>query len=322
MMAKPWFSLLAACALLGVAAPEVEAKGSARITFTTTTPPLNTYNPNNVVAVWIVGPGNTHVRTLAVYAVARTQHLRAYVTSSGNAMEILPPDAISNGTRIGHGQLIVNWNLLDRMGNEVPDGTYTVRMEVAAGNANNAGQNNQGTFTFVKGPAPQTQTGLANGGFTNVSIVFDPEAVVCGDGVVDDPETCDPAKPGSCITSASGCAPANACFTTSYVGMPSNCTAACVREYLISECVAGDRCCPPGCTAETDPDCVGSGGGGGGGGGGGDGDGDGDGDGGGGSSGGASTDLSGGCDTGGSGGLPALALLGLAALTVRPRRRR
>lgn len=66
------------------------------------------------------------------------------------------------------------WNLKDRAGALVPDGTYTVRMESTDLNANTAAQNNQGTFTFVKGPAPQNQTGLTNGGFTDVSIVFMP----------------------------------------------------------------------------------------------------------------------------------------------------
>jgi len=31
-----------------------------------------------------------------------------------------------------------------------------------------AASNDQGTFTFVKGPQPQMQTGLTGGGFTNV----------------------------------------------------------------------------------------------------------------------------------------------------------
>ena len=47
-------------------------------------------------------------------------------------------------------------------------------MEVSDTNATAAGQNNQGTFTFVKGAQPQMQTGLTNGGFSNVSINFTP----------------------------------------------------------------------------------------------------------------------------------------------------
>ena len=56
----------------------------------------------------------------------------------------------------------------------LPNGTYTVRMEVADTNAITATANNQGTFTFIKGPNPQMQTGLSNGGFTNVSISYTP----------------------------------------------------------------------------------------------------------------------------------------------------
>jgi hypothetical protein len=60
------------------------------------------------------------------------------------------------------------------MNQVIPDGTYTVHMEVADTNAISATQNNEGTFTFVKGPQAQMQTGLSNGGFTNVSINFTP----------------------------------------------------------------------------------------------------------------------------------------------------
>jgi hypothetical protein len=43
-------------------------------------------------------------------------------------------------------------------------------MEMADSNATTAGQNKQGTFTFVNGSTPQNQTGLSNGGFSNVTI--------------------------------------------------------------------------------------------------------------------------------------------------------
>ena len=47
-------------------------------------------------------------------------------------------------------------------------------MESSDLNATTPAQNNQGTFTFIKGPAPQAQTGLASDGFTNVSITYTP----------------------------------------------------------------------------------------------------------------------------------------------------
>jgi flagellar hook assembly protein FlgD len=69
----------------------------------------------------------------------------------------------------------LTWDLKDGAGAEVPDDTYTVRMEMAEDNSTQPAQNNQGTFTFIKGAAPEMQTGLTNGGFDNVSIMYTPK---------------------------------------------------------------------------------------------------------------------------------------------------
>ena len=83
--------------------------------------------------------------------------------------------AVSSATRLNHTQpLTITWDLTDRQNALVPDGTYTIRMELADENATTQAQNNEGTFTFTKGTAPDNQTGLSNGGFTNVSISYTP----------------------------------------------------------------------------------------------------------------------------------------------------
>lgn len=86
---------------------------------------------------------------------------------------MLSVDATSGASRVNHtGLLAGTWNLLDKQGNLIPDGTYTMRLEFAEGNSTTAGQNGQGTFTFTKGSQAQNQTGLSNGAFTNGSISF------------------------------------------------------------------------------------------------------------------------------------------------------
>jgi len=147
--------------------------GSLQVTFTTgpTAGGGGQYSPNNIVAVWIEGPGGTFVKTVGRWAGVRKQHLVAWTTAAGAA----DADAVSGATRTSYTPpLTVTWNLLNRQNTVIPDGTYTVRMELTDLNATTAAQNNQGTFTFVKGPAPQSQTALSNGGFTNVSIQFTP----------------------------------------------------------------------------------------------------------------------------------------------------
>lgn len=138
-------------------------------TFTTTTSG-GQYMPNNIVAVWVEDSNGTFEKTIGRWAGVRVSNLLAWNMKSGG-----DADAVSGATRTNHNNpLTVTWDLKDKSGNVVPDGTYTIRMELADQNATATTDNNQGTFTFVKGTSPQMQTALSNGGFQNVSIDFQP----------------------------------------------------------------------------------------------------------------------------------------------------
>lgn len=71
----------------------------------------------------------------------------------------------------------------------------------------------------------------------------------CGNGTVEAGETCDPLA--TCPTS---CAP-NGCMLRK-VENPGTCQAACVDDKLQTTCKNADGCCPPGCNANNDSDCV------------------------------------------------------------------
>ena len=231
------------------------ARADLTVTFTTT-PNGGGFAPKNVVAVWIEGPAG-FVKTIGRWAATRKGSLVAWSTASGQ-----DADAVSGATRANHtGALTVTWNLRDRANALVPDGTYTIRMELADSNATQPAQNHQGTFTFAKGTAPVMQA-TSGGGFTGVTIDYAPINANCNNGVVDPGETCDP--PGSCPTTCA--ASADACMPNVLVGDAPTCTAQCTTQ-AITACVDGDGCCADGCTAATDSDCSGGGGGGGGGGG-------------------------------------------------------
>ena len=72
---------------------------------------------------------------------------------------------------------------------------------------------------------------------------------VCGDGVVDADagETCDP--PESCPSCDDGLT----CTTDAIVGAAATCNVECFAA-PVTQC-GPDGCCPPGCSAEDDPDC-------------------------------------------------------------------
>lgn len=151
------------------AAPPV-ITGSVQITFTTNTR-NGQFAPANVVAVWAETVAG-FTMTIDRHSQVRTQHLVAWVQAAGPG----DTDAVTGATRLNHTTPVtLTWDLKDGAGAEVPDATYTVRMEMAEDNSTTAAQNNQGTFTFVKGPAPQMQTGLTNGGFSNVSLNYTPK---------------------------------------------------------------------------------------------------------------------------------------------------
>ena len=80
-------------------------------------------------------------------------------------------------------------------------------------------------------------------------------SATCGDGTVDENETCDP--PSTCPMS---CDDGDACTVDLLTGSIQNCNVACSNS-PITTCVSGDGCCPAGCTSASDSDCSGGTGG-------------------------------------------------------------
>lgn len=151
--------------------PEPAGTAAVRITATTTTKAGQQYAPRNVVAVWIEDAQGQFVKTIDRWSSARTQHLIEWNTAAG----VGDVDGVSGASRSDHATpLSIEWKLKGADQQLVADGTYTIRMESTESNATSAADCNEATFTFVKGPAAQSQTALSNGGFTNVSIEFTP----------------------------------------------------------------------------------------------------------------------------------------------------
>jgi len=285
---------LLALAILGGFSSVVTAAPKLTVSFNSTQ--VGAFHaPKNVVAVWIEGPTvganpGPFLKTIGRWADVRKEDLVAWK----NRATLLDTDAISGATRQDHGQrLTVEWDLKNKLGELIPDGVYTIRMELADGNSTAQGQNHQATFTFTKGLAPDIQTIPADppppaiGKWLDVSIKYDPTAGECNNNVVDTGETCDGNCPVDCPVAESACAP------NVLAGAAATCTATCVVQ-AITTCVNDDGCCAVGCGPTTDNDCA--------------------------SDGGLSQS---GCTTGSGGDAGfAFALFGLAALVSRRRRRR
>ena len=248
----------------------------------TTTPKGGNYAPRNIVAVWVEGPGGVFQKTLGRWAGTRKSHLSGWIAKAGNN----DTDAVSGATRQNHTTpLTVTWDFKNKAGVLVPDGAYTVRMELADSNSNTPAQNNQGTFTFQKNGTSSSTTAGSNGGFVGVAVnyVAGVPSVTCNNGTVDPGEICD----GNCPTSCA--APADACAVATLSGSAATCTAQCVTA-TITACVNDDGCCAAGCDATSDSDCA------------------------------DASSPSGGCNVATPNGAPLLLLLGALGLLVRRRR--
>ena len=146
------------------------AQTSGTLTISTTTSQTSgaQYAPNNIVAIWIVNSSGTFVKSTLVYAATRQQYLLTWVANSAQNKV----DAITGATQSSHATRTSSWNGKNVSEVVVPDGTYSVKMELTDKNA----QGNVGTFAFTKGPATQTLTPASVPSFANISIKWTPLA--------------------------------------------------------------------------------------------------------------------------------------------------
>jgi hypothetical protein len=81
-------------------------------------------------------------------------------------------------------------------------------------------------------------------------------AAVCGDGIVQGKELCDPASAAApCPTSCEAELASKPCTEVVLAGSAATCDAEC-KPTTITSAVADDGCCPSGATPETDNDCA------------------------------------------------------------------
>lgn len=149
--------------------PAVDAAPAAEtVMLTFTTEPVGidaTYVPTNIVATWIENSAGTFVETIDRQSAVRTNSLVLWRTQSGANDQ----DAVTGATRLNHATPVsVFWTIPANL----PDGTYTIRIETCDANATVPSENAQGTFTFVKNGVASTQSGLAATGYSAVSITY------------------------------------------------------------------------------------------------------------------------------------------------------
>jgi hypothetical protein len=206
--------------LLIVSAGRNASADQLEVSFSTkATSPGAKYAPRNIVAVWVEDSNGNFVRTLLRYANKRVKYLRAWnaVATDGSRIATMP-DVITGATRSSHGTRSVMWDFTDLNGMEVPDGSYTVRMELTDHNASSASSNNEGQVSFEKNGNSGEQTGMSSGNFDNISVFYAAGAVDPGGNT-----------PGDCSTVLE-CIPNDGCCTPDCVfEVDSDCDPATAR---------------------------------------------------------------------------------------------
>lgn len=155
----------------GGADADIAIPSTETLTFTFTsspiTPPINNWDPNNVVATWIEDAAGAYVATIDRQGNTYFNRLVAWTAVSGPNNQ----DAISGATRLDHNTpVVVTWAIPGNLAN----GIYTIRVETADDNTlvGNPDGNNQGTFTFDKNGIASNNIGLDGNGYTGITIDY------------------------------------------------------------------------------------------------------------------------------------------------------
>ena len=122
---------------------------SGTLTFTATTiNQFGTYQPKNIMAIWVTNASGTFIKTLKKMAGQRVQYLYQWRANSASNVT----DAITGSTLPNHQTHTVSWNGKNVSQALVADGDYKVWIEFTDGDYQGA----YTSFTWTKGPNAQS----------------------------------------------------------------------------------------------------------------------------------------------------------------------
>lgn len=136
--------------------------------------PGGRYAPRNCGAVWIEDSSGKFVKTIERWTAIRERYLEKWTMASGGwgfsifgggTMNADQVDVVSAGTLSRHQMHMSTWNMKNVAGEVVPDGKYSVVVEVTEGTSG------VGRVEFVKGPMAQKVDGKAPV-FSNMTVTY------------------------------------------------------------------------------------------------------------------------------------------------------
>jgi len=123
-MPRHWLLAFVALSFALLAQEAKLAPGTVELSFQTQAY-RGKYSPRHVLAIWVVGAKDQHVKTLAIYGKKYAKRLGRWRKATGKKR----PDAVTGATRRKHEPLAVVWDGTDKDGKIAPDGDYKIRLE-------------------------------------------------------------------------------------------------------------------------------------------------------------------------------------------------
>jgi hypothetical protein len=125
-----------------------------------------------ITAVWINNSTPTFIRTLTCYSgTGYISDLVKWTADCGGTRNTV--NAVTGATKNSTGVITSTWNAKDKTNTTVlPDGTYTVKIEMTTENYSTSSK--LATVSFTKGPTAQTVTGTSVTSISGISLSWVP----------------------------------------------------------------------------------------------------------------------------------------------------
>jgi hypothetical protein len=140
------------------------------LSFSVTTTSAGGYSPAHLLAIWIENNSASFIKTKIKYSSSgNLDHLQTWVTKSGQNVV----DATTGATLSAHGTITFLWNGTNVTGTVVPDGDYSIWLEMAWASSLTTGKT-VNSFPFTKGTSTYHSTPVNTTNFLSPVIDWTP----------------------------------------------------------------------------------------------------------------------------------------------------
>jgi flagellar hook assembly protein FlgD len=140
------------------------------LSFSVTTTSTGGYSPGHLLAIWIENSTASFIKSKIRYSSPdNLDHMQTWVNKSNQNVV----DAITGPTLTNHGTITFLWNGTDVAGNAVPDGLYSIWLEMAWASSFTTGKT-VNSYPFTKGSTTFHSSPANTANFLSMAIDWTP----------------------------------------------------------------------------------------------------------------------------------------------------